>query len=104
MFILHQITLEDCNFIGNYADEGGAVYFENNLFNNIVDDCNFTNNQADKGAAIMLSSSKELLSNSIFTDNTAKSGPAIYLEYSSTLSINDCVVNDKQVIFNKKCI
>ena len=64
-------TVANCNFANNTADEkGGAVYFYNH---GKVTDCNFTGNNATIGSAIYFksSSASSSVSNSCFLNNRA---------------------------------
>ncbi len=66
--------VDDCRFIGNSADLGGAVsYVEQLIFSN----CEFNNNSADYGSGVYLSRGSFTLNNCLIVNNK---GPVFYLE------------------------
>ena len=77
-------TVENCNFINNSANFGGAVYFGDGTTANVTD-CNFINNSAYNGGAIYFNDEvTNATINSIFTGNTAeRTGGAIYIKGKS---------------------
>lgn len=101
------VTVEDCKFINNTADDfGGAInaeaencYVKNCIFMNnfagvfggaidfeadkgYVDNCTFIANDAGNGGAIGYIASAGTIINSVFEENTAENGAAIFIENS----------------------
>lgn len=73
--------IDNCTFMGNYANEGGALYVSDSDISN----CRFINNIAKSGggAAFISSNSEGLnLSSSNFTNNIAPYGGAVHIEGS----------------------
>ncbi|MBQ6351542.1 MAG: hypothetical protein IJI42_11535, partial [Methanobrevibacter sp.] len=78
-------SVENCNFAGNSADCGGAVYLLNTCN---VTNCNFTgNNVSSFGGAVHFFSTGSA-SNCNFTDNEAYYGGAVYFE--GTGNVTNC--------------
>ncbi len=77
--------VENCKFINNNAEYGGAIiYFTGGEIIN----CSFSENAADYGGAIASDRSNNTLCiniiNSNFTNNKANNGGALYLDYINT--------------------
>lgn len=78
----------DCSFIGNFADNGGAIYFDGNSLN--LTNCYFSDNVATNGGGIYLKNSDCVLqSNVSFISNRADFGSAIYCTSGSRLMVDD---------------
>ena len=82
-------NLTDCNFEGNKAMNGGAVWSDSS---NVVNNCNFTNNVANEaGGAVNWRYGTPNITDCIFDNNTAPKGGALYLNKSSEESfISNC--------------
>ena len=79
--------MKGCNFTGNSADDGGAVYINDGL----MKDCIFSFNYATVGGAVYFNGGAIETCN--FTGNSADDGGAIYL-------INDAVLEGSNFFNN----
>lgn len=85
------MELSDCQFIGNTADMGGAVYslFGSHTFTN----CIFAANSAQRwGAGMYNSSSSVTAKNCTFSQNTARRGGAISNFFNSDAHLTNCIL------------
>ena len=87
------LLMDGCIFVANYADNGGAVYQDENGTMNIKNS-KFIDNKAEYGSAIFLQYSEMNTSNSEFMyNNVYKGNGAIYKEdsniYSTDLTLMD---------------
>ena len=74
------LTFKDCEFIGNNATYGGALYISSQAPNTIVFNCNFTNNTATiNGGAIYIDANNITVSGCNFKYNKAINGSAIFI-------------------------
>lgn len=93
------VTLSNCMFQENYAEEqgGGGIYAKNSTLN--IDKCIFSNNGAwaANGGAIWAESSTLTISLSTFEKNAAFRGGAIYSGTSSTLTVEDVTFRENMV-------
>ena len=83
-------TVTDCNFTNNFATkDGGAIYFDENSDGRAIN-CNFTNNTASLRGGAVYFNSDGTVTNCNFTDNTATGddsyGGAIYFYRTGTVS------------------
>ena len=71
--VLHSdVTFKGINFVNAYSySYGGAIYFNDNCENFLIEDCNFTNCHGDYGGAIFLSGYYGTAVNCNFKDCTA---------------------------------
>ncbi len=84
------IEVAQCNFMGNRAVVGGAVYFERQ--NPQVRECVFVGNTADNGGAIYSEFANVSIVDSHFEDNTAStSGGALFMIGGQSI-MTDCVL------------
>ena len=88
-----QYTIENCQFLDNFANgNGGAIYYDstNPL---IIDGCNFMRNVADDlGGSIYAHGGNLTIINTIFESNFAdNSGGAIYSDSTTSINIKNCV-------------
>ncbi len=85
-----QVTISDCRFATNLADNsGGALYGTRSSLNFIS--CKFTENQANHGGAMMLAESSATLTGCNFFDNSALYyGGALRFKTGSSPSIHGC--------------
>lgn len=117
------ITFDGCYFIGNIADQGGALtyhsagyvldcYFENNTALSLyggalstgfnvtdmilaIEDCEFRGNDAPIGGAVHLIGEEVTLDNCKFYENIATlNGGAIYIDARSTFIKNSLIGNN----------
>lgn len=117
------ITFDGCYFIGNIADQGGALtyhsagnvlncYFENNTALSLyggalstgfnvtdmilaIEDCEFRGNDAPVGGAVHLIGEEVTLDNCKFYENIATlNGGAIYIDARSTFIKNSLIENN----------
>ncbi len=73
------LTLDVCQFVGNMAPEGGALYLQGNRDAVIVDNCDFEANVAEYGGAIYCTSVDLLDLRADFDHNVATQfGGAVY--------------------------
>ena len=73
------LTLDACQFVGNSAPDGGALYLNENLEEVVVDNCDFEANVAENGGAIYCASVDLLDLDADFDDNVATQfGGAVY--------------------------
>ncbi|WP_188118152.1 Ig-like domain repeat protein, partial [Methanobrevibacter millerae] len=79
-------TALNCDFINNFAEYGGGIYYNSTADNCKIRGCEFYNNNATiNGGAIDCNSSKMNLTNSYFEANTAgEYGAALCREINST--------------------
>ena len=71
------MTIQNCEFTGNKASNGGAIYWDGNK--GYLSNCTFTDNNAKSGGAVTMSSFQDVVAGCIFKNNTASgSGGAIY--------------------------
>ena len=97
------VTLSNCVFANNTANNGGSVYFNNTINSTItISDCQFTKNTANiYGGAIYFDSnifSINIIS-SKFYDNTANIGGGAIFLHSNTKNIK---ILDTEFISNKQ--
>ena len=88
------ISIRDCDFINNWADDyGGAVSVEESTAN--INNCTFFDNRADYGGALEVSDrSNASISSSNFSKNNAKNkGAAIQLYVNCVADISNCIFN-----------
>lgn len=90
-----ELTVENCNFDGNYAPMGGAI--QANGMNIVIDNSNFKNNRVtENGGAIYARAEDVTIKDSTFNSNKASiDGGAIYIEGKNT------VVEDSYFISNE---
>ncbi len=87
-------TVDNCSFVGGYADSvGGAIYLISE--NNTIGNSYFRQNNAVlSGGAIMIDRSNNLIENSSFDRNVAGRGGAIYygvqLKEIANQTVNNC--------------
>ena len=89
------VTLNDCTFVGNSAEFGGAIFLLTSQLDGT--NCSFLDNVAiNNGGAIYAYDSVVNLTNSrLLNDKSLKdSGGAIYSDYISLLFLTDCVFSD----------
>ena len=83
------VSFIDCNFMGNYAYDGGVLGFHDS--GNVIR-CNFTNNSAIRGGAILNDGdSNQIINieNSYFDSNNADNGGVLYLS-CGCVNISGC--------------
>ncbi|WP_405307242.1 hypothetical protein [Methanobrevibacter sp.] len=85
MYDYMELTVNNCNFDGNEAPNGGAI--QANGLNIIIQDSNFKNNKVtENGGAIYVRAEDVSIKNSIFNSNNANvDGGAVYIEGKNTL-------------------
>lgn len=84
--------LTNCTFIGNYAQDGGAILWSGT--NGLVKDCIFVNNRAENGGAVKWTGSEGVIDDCLFINNTADiSGGAIFIEGASNSVNNTLILN-----------
>ncbi|MGN1362769.1 MAG: hypothetical protein ACI4VU_03475 [Methanobrevibacter sp.] len=77
--------IDNCTFVNNSAENGGAIGFETSSMTSgdriaIINGCTFVNNSAEYGGALAVDSSMNItVSNNKFINNTAKYGGALVL-------------------------
>lgn len=82
-------TVVGCDFIGNTAANGGALYA--NFGSPVIESTVFVSNVADVGGACYLNLlSSPAMSGCIFADNTAVLGGAVYASYGSNVTMTGC--------------
>ena len=69
--------LENCSFVGNRAETGGAVIWSGN--NGILRNCGFMGNEANAGGALYWSGNNGLIDNCVFLNNTATMAGALFI-------------------------
>ncbi|MBR3140444.1 MAG: hypothetical protein IKF11_06220, partial [Methanobrevibacter sp.] len=91
------VTLNDCTFVGNSADLGGAIFSASSKLE--ITNCSFLDNVAnDSGGAIFSLSSELEVTNCSFLGNVANNvGGAIYAYYSFVNLTNSKFSNDKSL-------
>jgi len=76
------VVIENCKFIGNHSEEGGALWTYTNSIKIVHSEFD-TNSASGKGGALYDKSDKNILiDNSIFYKNSSGSGGALYTEKS----------------------
>ena len=88
-------TLKNCEFTGNTAVSGGAMYIANQTaVAAVVTNCVFHKNTAEAAGAIDMASASPTIENDTFSDNLANntSGGAI-LNLGSSPTITNCLFN-----------
>ena len=96
-----RITIRNCKFLNNYADNGGAVFvaYQNSTSVNYLDfrNCFFQNNSSDSyGGAVCNSWSpavpnlKQSFVQCVFNNNSSKRGGAINAETNIETTITNC--------------
>jgi len=86
------VTVMNCIFTGNSADEGGAIY-NWNLSSPTLVNCTFSGNTARKngGAIVNRNGCSPAVNNCTFTKNYAKlRGGAMFMDYGSNPILNNC--------------
>jgi len=93
----YTMTVNDCRFENNHADEGGAV-FSFGKSNSTFKDCAFTNNSARNGAAVVDRVGPiSTYTNCTFTNNKAIwRGGAMYFDYGARPTIERCSFNKNE--------
>ena len=81
----YDTTVENCNFEGNSAPTGGAIYYMSE-YTATVTDCNFTGNTATVDGGAVYFWYQGTVSNCNFTDNSAYYGGAVYFLDQGTVS------------------
>jgi len=85
------VTLENCTFNDNSADEGGAVYWT--WSDPVISDCNFGGNSADSGGAVLFAGGLGRITRSNFSGNEAV-GPSgrggAICSLGANVLISDC--------------
>lgn len=72
------ITIDDCDFIENEANYGGALYIS--IPHTNISNCNFTKNKANEnGGAIYINTDNTSILASAFYNNRANNGAAVYI-------------------------
>ena len=102
----YEIYFIDCNFTGNTADSGGAIYngpYDLNLIN-----CTFIENKAPGGGGLFSRNGNLFVNNCIFSGNTADTGGGLSSQTTLgdlgnvipnyTLSINNCLFSGNHTI------
>jgi predicted outer membrane repeat protein len=103
-----QPLITDCTFVGNMAQDGGAIYHDqygggiSPLFDGqtFLTNCTLTQNIAAEGSAIYdAGGATAVLMQCTVVDNTASSGAAIYspsnvAPYVTTIVVNSIVANN----------
>ena len=92
--------LINCSFSENAADYGGAIVAEDNVKFTTITNSNFTNNKADYGGALYLNSMQINIFQSVFTNNIVKKyGGAIFSGKQNTVQFinisNSSFTNNK---------
>ncbi|MEE0025455.1 Ig-like domain-containing protein, partial [Methanobrevibacter sp.] len=88
VYFLGTGDVRNCNFTGNNATrgDGGAVYFKN--AGNVIN-CNFTGNNATRGGAVYFVGTGDVI-NCNFTGNTATRGDGGAVYFSSSGTVSNC--------------
>ena len=87
-------TFENCTFVGNESDSGGAIQTDGET---IINQSSFEGNTSNwYGGAIVNSGSSMTISSSVFEDNDARTGGAIYNSVGD-LSISNCAIYSNEV-------
>lgn len=101
-------TLEDCTFYGNKVPfgDGGAVWFSGSM---TLDRCNFSGNNAFNGGAIFVEvspiRSNLSLSNSLIVGNVGKHGSAVYItDNPSGQSLSNAIISYSTFSGNKSVL
>jgi len=81
----YDTTVENCNFEGNSAPTGGAIYYMSE-YTATVTDCNFTGNTATVDGGAVYFWYQGTVTNCNFTDNSAYYGGAVYFLDQGTVS------------------
>lgn len=90
--------LTNCTFIGNYAQNGGAILWSGT--NGVVKDCIFVNNRAENGGAVTWTGNEGVIEDCLFINNTADiSGGAIFIEGTSNAINNTLILNSSSSSF-----
>ncbi len=95
----NNVSLNNCTFINNYNDKGGAIFTSNGHLN--IVDCEFINNTANLwGGAISAESTTIIISNTKFKNSKSKSdaGGAIFLK-NADLSANNLNIFNSSATF-----
>ncbi len=94
IYSLATLTVSNCTFSGNVAEDGGAIY---SGATTMVSNSTFSGNTALVGGGIgQLSTGALTVSDSTFTSNTCTSGPrggGIFNSNSATLTVNNSTVS-----------
>ena len=107
------LTVENCNFINNYASYGGAIYCDdtNYDFEYHIKNSNFIGNTARYGGGAIYSegnvhSQGNIIESVNFINNTAESGGAIELYKTANTVVTDCTFtnNYNSTIFFSKVL
>lgn len=96
-----QVTILNCTFLKNSADQGGAIYNEG-LLN--IENCTFKLNHADQGGAIYNESyssdgsQKISIKNSVFMNNFSKTSCDVIFNQVGEVNIYDCTFERNNAI------
>ena len=89
-------TVSNCNFTGNTAGHGCAVYFSSSGSAHVVESCNFVNNTAKYNGGAIDFEGFGTVSNCNFINNTAEFyGGAVY--FKSTGTVTNCTFTNNKV-------
>ena len=94
------ITVTNCSFEGNNADNGGAIYVTAGSYLTLNASTFIGNNATRHGGAIYASGSNLTLSDSTFSNNTAArgNGGAMYVTAESSVTISDSAFSHNRAV------
>jgi len=84
---------EDCEFSGNYGEDGGAVYLTGG-FGTSFTDCTFRDNEGDLTGGVAADHASPLIQGCFFENNYAEVAGAIYIAPGGPALIEDCLFID----------
>ena len=89
---LSSLTIVDCGFYSNSADQGGAIYSDNSFLS--INQCVFSGNIADIGAGVsVISGSDMTMTNCTFSRNAATTnGGALHFSIFSDATVTNCIL------------
>ncbi|MBQ7927391.1 MAG: Ig-like domain-containing protein [Methanobrevibacter sp.] len=84
-------TVENCNFIANYAiEDGGAIYYDENSTGEVIG-CNFTKNKGiseDSSGGAICFYNDSIVTDCNFADNSADEGGAVNMDFGCLTNCN----------------
>ncbi|MHC4497911.1 MAG: nidogen-like domain-containing protein, partial [Planctomycetota bacterium] len=93
------ITVIDCDFTDNSAEDGGALYFEPNCSGTITDTTLALNEADEDGGAVYLSGSDIFsIAGCDISDNMAVRGAGIFAIDSPQATITGCTINNNDAV------
>jgi hypothetical protein len=85
-------TIRNCRFIANHANTGGGLYASSSV---TLTDCVFEGNSADNwGGGVYGETANLPITRGTFTQNQAGLGAGIYANSGTTVTITDCVFTE----------